>query len=121
MKKLGFNDMHGKGFDSARSESWLWQRFSEGDPDYTWVPEVYEKHGHAWDWAQHERDKSGRFKRFPAGSRGAEGSPTTEKIIYGKNNLVCKLAKVLSKIKTTDKSAYRIALYTIRNVLKNGD
>lgn len=63
--RFAFNDMLGKGFDSAKQESFAWQRFSEGDEQFWWVPHVHEKWGHAPDWEKHKRDNKGRYKVFP--------------------------------------------------------
>lgn len=63
--RFAFNDMFGKGWDSAKQESFAWQRFSDGDPQFWWVPHVFEDWGHAPDWAKHKRDDKGRYKIFP--------------------------------------------------------
>lgn len=73
LKKLGYNDMIGKGWDSSPQESYCWQKFTENggstDPDsnqFWWVPRVWELHGHAWNWDQHKRRPDGQFLSFPA-------------------------------------------------------
>jgi hypothetical protein len=72
LRKLGYNDMLGKGWDSAPQESYCWQKFKEGgdstDPNsnqFWWVPKVFEMHGHAWNWDAHKRRPDGRFLKFP--------------------------------------------------------
>lgn len=65
MLRQAFNDMFGKGWDSARQESYCWQKLSEGDPQFWWVPHVFDKWGHAGDWSKHKRDDKGRYKIFP--------------------------------------------------------
>lgn len=68
MDKKAFNDMLGKGFDSAKQESYLWQKY-EADPDeWSWVPEVYAKHGHAWDFEDYSnrRNDKGQYTTFTA-------------------------------------------------------
>ena len=65
--RTSLNPMHDKGFDSARQEVWLFQRYEEGEPCYKWVKDVYDKFGHSWDWDSIKRDDKGRFKMTPSG------------------------------------------------------
>lgn len=66
--KYSFNDMLSKGFDSAKQESMLWQRFEENPEEWSWVPEVYRRHGHAWDFEDYskKRDDKGQYTTFTA-------------------------------------------------------
>lgn len=81
-KRLSFNNMFNKGWDSAAQESYCWQQFVENDgstdPDqnqFWWVPEVWRLHGHADDFDEHTRDDKGRYVRFPAGLGEDESEP----------------------------------------------
>ncbi len=122
MKKLAFNDMLGKGFDSARQESFCWQRYTEGDPQFWWVSDVYNRHGHAWDWDKHQRDQGGRFKKFPAGKEEAASSHLLRTItaIDKYESMVSGLSKVAAKLGRQDRVSSRIVRATIRNIIKAG-
>lgn len=79
LKKLAFNDMIGKGFDSSVQESYCWQQFYENGAStdhesnqFWWVPIVWELHGHAANWDEHTRRPDGKFLRFPE----SKGKPT---------------------------------------------
>lgn len=63
--------MFEKGFDSAAQEQLLWRWFEQGAPCYWWVPEVYEKHGHAPDWTG-DKGEDGKFKKAPPGKMTEE-------------------------------------------------
>lgn len=84
LRKLGFNDMIGKGWDSAPQESFCWQRFYENGAttdretnQFWWVPTVWEIHGHAWNWDAHKRRPDGKFLKFPPSGQKTEGTVVT--------------------------------------------
>jgi len=78
MEQYAFNDMLGKGFDSTPQENLMWMLYEMGCKgsgkngsswDYEWVPEVYNKHGHAsgpykgfndWPWPCATASSSGQ-------------------------------------------------------------
>ncbi len=122
MEKIAFNDMLGKGFDSAKQESFSWIRFMEGDPQFWWVPDVFRAHGHAWDWDKHQRDQAGRFKKFPAG-KGEQASSNlirTINAIDKYESTISGLSKLASKLGQHNGTSLRIVRATIRNILKAG-
>ncbi len=65
LTRLAFNDMFGKGWDSAKQCSFCWQKWEEDDPQFWWVPHVWKKWGPPHDWAKHKRDDKGRYVVFP--------------------------------------------------------
>lgn len=55
MKRIAYNDILEKGFDSVAQECFLWINKPE------LANEVYNRHGHASDWDRLKRDKGGRY------------------------------------------------------------
>lgn len=71
LKIRAFNNMHMKGFDSPKQESYAWQQWAVGNPQFWWVWEVFNLHGHAPGWDKHKRNPNGTYKSFPESPSGA--------------------------------------------------
>lgn len=54
-KKVAYNDILAKGFDSVAQECYLWIN----NPEL--ASEVFGRHGHAHDWDRLKRNKGGRY------------------------------------------------------------
>lgn len=75
IRKLAFNDMFGKGWDSGKQYSYCMQRSLQGDPQFWWVPEVLELFPEPPpNWDAVDRGPDGRFKEFPANKEKKESS-----------------------------------------------
>lgn len=66
MRRHAFNDMLGKGWDSAAQYSYCIQHHIAGDPQFWWVSECLRK----WPappggWGTVVRMPNGRFRKFP--------------------------------------------------------
>ena len=66
MKRIAYNDILEKGFDSVAQECFLWINKPE------LASEIYNRHGHAPDWSRLKRDKGGRYHHI---------AQTTQKLI----------------------------------------
>lgn len=77
--KLAYNDMHMKGFDSPKQESFAFQQWAAGNPQFWWVMEVFKIHGHAPGWEDHKRRPDGTFLKFPEAPSGASQPKPKEK------------------------------------------
>lgn len=89
LNKQAFNDMFGKGWDSAKQYSFCIQRAIEGDPQFWWVWEVLDKHPTPpGGWNSVNRDSGGRFKSFPQGKSDTKAS-VEDKIV----KLACAVNK----------------------------
>ena len=67
-RKLAFNDMLGKGWDSGKQYSYCVQRAVENDPQFWWVWDVVAKFPEpppSWDSVS--RSPGGQFQSFPGG------------------------------------------------------
>lgn len=84
LRKLGFNDMIGKGWDSPAQESFCWKHFYDNGAttnksnQFWWVPAVWQIHGHAWGWEDHKRRPDGTFLKFPPAKGKGEGEGESE-------------------------------------------
>ena len=71
IRKLAFNDMLGKGWDSGKQYSYCMQRSLAGDPQFWWVPEVIRKFPMPPpNWEAVSREPDGRFREFPGRGKG---------------------------------------------------
>jgi hypothetical protein len=55
MKRIAYNDVLEKGFDSVAQECFLWINKPE------LAAKIFDRHGHAPDWNRLKRDKGGRY------------------------------------------------------------
>jgi len=128
LRKLGFNDMIGKGWDSAPQESYCWQQFYENGAttsktnQFWWVPAVWAIHGHAWNWDEHRRRPDGTFLKFPPSGQGEtteESKPKRTPFGPKESSVVTRLlclATLFSR-KDSDKAE---ELIKVAKVLGNG-
>lgn len=82
--RTAFNDMLGKGWDSAKQESFCIQRAVENDPQFWWVWIVLDRFGHASNWGKPKRDENGRYTGPFKGLRDSEKSKGREAALQGR-------------------------------------
>lgn len=81
-RKLAFNDMLGKGWDSGKQYSYCIQRAVEGDPQFWWVWDVVDKFPvPPPSWNSVTRGPGGQFKSFPGGGGGKSEASLRERIV----------------------------------------
>jgi len=68
--KSAYNDVLGKGWDSAAQFSFCIQESLKGNPQFWWVPQALRKFPHPPDWSHVSRDSDGKYKNFPS-AKGA--------------------------------------------------
>ena len=69
MDKQAFNDMHGKGWDSAAQYSFCIQESLKGNPQFSWVRDVLRKFPHPPNWNRVDRNSDGTYRSFPGGTK----------------------------------------------------
>jgi len=88
MQKLAFNDMIGKGWDSAKQYSFCIQESSGGNPQFWWVPQVLRRFPHPPEYDAVVRNPDGTYRSFPKGKSGKQAATNLQ---------IIRLANILHK------------------------
>jgi len=86
--KQAFNDMIGKGWDSAKQYSFCIQESSGGNPQFWWVPQVLRRFPHPPEYDAVVRNPDGTYKSFPKGKSGKQAATNLQ---------IIRLANILYK------------------------
>lgn len=125
-----YNDVLGKGWDSAAQYSFCIQQSMEGDPQFWWVPAALRKFPHPPEWQHVKRDPDGKYKSFPGGK--GKRSTLNLCLIHYAGTLLSggykKEAKQIMKLVQGQQNKYVFAAYqdlmddfkTIDNLLRKG-